>query len=263
MAGFFSMFPKVGYNFKPLGINQNIIDIFRSVRNQGSFIDNPSTYAKHTIINGDRPDIVSHNLYGTPDFYWTFFVINDFLNEGHSAWPMSQESLNEYMSKYFNGTVVETRPQVIKDTDGIVTEYRNSLSGKFQLGETITGSLSLATGTVKSKNADLSQITITDVNGTFQENEEIIGSVTSDSVGVFKVYPEAIAPDYWYTTGDVDQRQVQPDSVIPSGVPRHQCSYISKYEQIVTTNDQRSQIRVVDPAYITEFVKLFKDTVNV
>ena len=263
MAGFFSMFPKVSYNFKPLGINQNVVDIFRSARNQGNFIDNPAAYGKYSISNGDRPDIVSQKLYGTSDHYWTFFLINDFLNEGHTAWPMSQESLNEYIAKYFNGTTIETRPLLILDTDGLVTEYRNSLAGRFQLNEIVTGTLSGATGKVKSKNADLSQLTISDVNGTFQENESILGSVSGDIVTAYKVYPEDISPTYWYKTGDVNRRPVTPDTIIPSGVARHLCSYVSTHEQIVETNDERSSIRVIDPAYISDFIKQFKDIINV
>tara|TARA_Y100000992_G_C21209845_1_gene464868 strand:+ start:548 stop:805 length:258 start_codon:yes stop_codon:yes gene_type:complete len=79
---FFSQFPKIEYDFNRTGTVQRMINIFRSVRTQGQ-LDNAILYKNYTVKNGARPDIVSQELYGTPDFYWTFFVINDFLHDGY------------------------------------------------------------------------------------------------------------------------------------------------------------------------------------
>lgn len=269
MAGFFSMFPKVPYNFKYLGVNQNIIDVFRSVRNEGNFVDNPSSYKKYNIINGERPDIVSQRLYGTPDYYWTFFVINDNLAGVHSDWPMSQESINQYVSLHMSGTVIETRPAIIRDTDGLVTEYRNSFSGLFNIGETITGSSNGATGTLRRKNSDLSQLTLDDVDGTFigindtsTSVEKITGNISLDFVDTYKVWEEKLAPSYWYVTGDKDKKPVTVDTVVSTGHPRYLCSYVSNYEALIDVNDENSKIRIIDPAYISTFVSNFKDVLN-
>ena len=92
---FFRQFPKVAYDFNRQGVINNMVDIYRSVRPLQNFVDNTSAYTYYEIRNGERPDIVSRNLYGNQNFYWTLFIINDFLHDGLQAWPMSQESCPE------------------------------------------------------------------------------------------------------------------------------------------------------------------------
>ena len=275
MAGYFSNFPKVSYRFNPLGITQNVVDIFRHARSQDTFIDNPLAYQKYTIIDGERPDVVSQRLYGTPDLYWTFFVINESLNEVYSDWPMSQEALNKYIDYHFNGQVIETYPEVSRTTDQLVNGHPNSLAGTgatgddstgattFYIGDTVTGSISGARGTVFKKNLDMSQLVIRDVEGVFIESEEISSS-SGAAVTSYKVFEERLAPLYWYMTNDPEKRPVTPNTVISSelAVPRFMCSYVSIYEQIVDINEQNSQIKVIDPKYINQFVADFRKIIN-
>ena len=75
---YFRQFPTVGYDFNRDGIIQNVVDIFRHARPLQNFVDEINTYRKFTIPDGQRPDICSQKLYGTPDYYWTFFILNDF-----------------------------------------------------------------------------------------------------------------------------------------------------------------------------------------
>lgn len=220
---FFKQFPKVKYDFNRQGVSQNMIDIFRSVRPLPSFVDNYSAYKLYEIKNGERPDIVSGRLYGTSQYYWTFFVINDFLHDGMKAWPMSQEDLFSYIEKEYEGYVIETNPEIIRDTDGLITDHRDSLSGRFILGETITGATSTASGTLTSKNADLSQLVIQNVTGgafigksTGQKSTElVIGQTSEDSVSTWNVYPYSEAPYYYYET-DASSR-IERISVTASG----------------------------------------------
>ena len=107
---FFSQFPKVAYDFNRTGVIQEMVDLFRHVKPLPTFLDNISAYRFYEIPNGQRPDVVSTALYGTPDFYWTFFVVNDFLHDGYRSWPMSQEQLLTYMETEYNGFAIETNP---------------------------------------------------------------------------------------------------------------------------------------------------------
>ena len=59
-------------------------------------------------------------LYGTPNFYWTFFVINEFLHDGYKAWPMAEDILYNYK----------------KDWASLANELRRrSLNSMLNLGE--------------------------------------------------------------------------------------------------------------------------------
>jgi len=204
---FFKQFPKVEYDFNRTGIKQNMVDLFRSIRPLPTFLDNYSSYKFYEIKNGERPDIVSQRLYGTSMYYWTFFVVNDHLHDGYRAWPLSQEDLQAYMAKEYNGYVIETNPKVTNN-------FENSLAGRFTLGETLTGSVSGATGKLTRKITDLSQLVIQDVTGAYigsatGAKELITGATSEDSVSTYNVYKYLDAPYYYYDanagTGAVKQ----------------------------------------------------------
>ena len=163
---FFKQFPTISYDFDRSGVLQNVVNIYRSVRPLQLFADNFSTYTYYDIKNGERPDIVSQRLYGSTNYYWTFFILNDFLHDGLAALPMSQEKLQTYMAAEYSGTVINTNPQIQRDQDQSIIDHRNSLAGRFTLGETITGGTSGATGTLHKKDLDLNQIVLKNVTGT-------------------------------------------------------------------------------------------------
>ena len=260
---FFKQFPKVEYDFNRTGVKQNMVDIYRHVKPLDSFLDNTSAYKFYEVINGERPDIVSQRLYGTSDFYWTFFVINDHLHDGYRAWPMSQEQLLAYMEKEYNGYVIETNPEVADN-------FKNSLSGRFTLGETITGGTSNATGTLTKKNVDMSQLVIQDVTGAFigsvegisNITERITGSISGDFIDTYRAFKYADAPYYYYDENDVDKKPVTNAIHIQGGVADSDVSYVTNRDHEFELNEERSKIRYIDPNYIGQFVDKYKKAIN-
>ena len=268
---FFEQFPKIKYDFNQDGVVQNMVDIYRSVRPLPAFLDNYSAYKLYEIKNGERPDIVSQRLYGNSDFYWTFFVVNEFLHDGYRAWPMPEETLFDYIKTEYEGYVVTTSPDIVRTGDGLIINannptgegFRNSLSARFEIGETITGSTSGASGKLVKKNADLQQLVIQDVTGAFIAPEEIRGQTSNDFVSSFQVFKYAEAPYYYYKTGDANKRPVTIDTHIQGGVDASLCSYVSYRSHLIELNDTRSQIRYVAPEFIGAFVDEFEQLLNV
>ena len=272
---FFKQFPRVEYDFNRTGIKQNMIDIFRGVRPLPTFLDNYSAYKFYEIKNGERPDIVSRRLYNTPDFYWTFFVVNDFLHDGYRAWPLSQEDLYDYINHEYEGFVIETHPELVKTGDGLITDYKNSIAGRFTLGEQIRGATSGAVGKLTKKNADMNQLIIQNVNGTFVGNpdatpnvtELVVGQSSGDSVSTYQVWKFADAPYYYYDENDGDKKPVSNASHFSDGstggVARSNLAYITYRDHEFELNEQRSKIRYVDPNYIGQFVDKFEEAINV
>jgi hypothetical protein len=86
---FFSQFPKIKYDINADGVKTDLTDMFRHVDVKDGLIDDIGTYSYYEILEGERPDIVSNRLYGTPDYYWTFFVLNESLKQGLNTWPKS------------------------------------------------------------------------------------------------------------------------------------------------------------------------------
>ena len=109
---FFRQFPKTVYDFQNAGIGTNITDLFRFVQSDLARVDDITVYEYYQIKDGDRPDIVSNELYGTPEYYWTFFLCNEHLKNGLEQWPMSQQEFDDYMDAEYEGTAIITHPYV-------------------------------------------------------------------------------------------------------------------------------------------------------
>jgi hypothetical protein len=261
---FFKQFPKIDYDFRNSGTTQKMTDIYRSIRVLPNFLDQISGYKFYEIINGERPDIVSQRLYGTSNYYWTFFVVNDFLHDGYRAWPMSQEQLSEYIATQYEGYVITTDPVVIN------LQVNNSIVGKFNLGETITGATSGATGTLTKKNIDMNQLVIQNVTGAFigdptlvqNTTESILGSTSSDSISTYQAFKYVDAPYYYYNENDVNKRPVTNAKFIPGGTPESDLAYQTYRDYEFELNEERSKIRYIDPNYIEQFVNDFEELLN-
>ena len=271
---FFKNFPVVEVDLQRDGRVNKMVNIFRSVRPLQNFIDDSSLYTFYEIKNGERPDIVSQRLYKTSEFYWTFFVINDFLHDGYRSWPMSQEVLEKYLEVEYEGFALVTHPEVDTNSDGSVIEYTNSLAGenitytvdgtRYRLGETVTGSSSNATGKVTKKNLDLNQLIVQSVSGTFVSGENVDGATSSASVQVAEVFKYAEAPHHYYKKGDTEERPVTPRKFINSQLATSDADldFTSNREYINELNEERSLIRVIQPEYISQFVEQFENILN-
>lgn len=277
---FFKQFPKIQYDFERNGVITNVVNIYRSVRPLREFIDNSSAYTFYEIKNGERPDIVSQRLYDNPNYYWTFFVINDDLHDGTRAWPMSQEDLFDYMEKEYEGYAITTNPTIVRNTDGIITSFEDSLAGSvpnvsdgaFTLGETITGSISGFSGTLTKKNVDMNQLIIQEVNSNAPlgdpnaisgGTELLVGSKSGDSVGTYQAFKYAEAPHHYFTTGDKEERYQTNGEFIQGGEASGTLSYKTNRSYVNELNEKRSKIRVIDPTYIDRFVDEFERLLNV
>ena len=271
---FFKNFPVVEVDLQRDGRVNKMVNIFKSVRPLQNFIDDSALYTFYEIKNGERPDIVSQRLYKTSEFYWTFFVINDFLHDGYRSWPMSQEVLEKYLEVEYEGFALVTHPEVDTNSDGSVIEYTNSLAGenitytvdgtRYKLGETVTGSSSNASGKVTKKNLDLNQLIVQSVSGTFVSGENVDGATSQASVQVAEVFKYAEAPHHYYKKGDTEERPVTPRKFINSQLATSDADldFTSNREYINELNEERSLIRVIQPEYISQFVEQFENILN-
>ncbi len=239
---FFSQFPSLQYNFNRSGNIERMVDIFRSVRPETlQELNQITVYKDYEVHDGMRPDVLSQKLYGTPDFYWTFFIINDFLHDGLQVWPLSEDNLRKYIARNYSGKALCFKPDVVEDSDGIPQGTKNSVAGVLKLGELIYGGTSGALGRIVRKDADLSQIILQDVvpgvpgtdpasgavdnnivGGDFQPGEFLsasrttLDSFTLFSLQVHKVHDYSTAPAYYYETGDPNKRPItNPDGISP------------------------------------------------
>lgn len=265
---YFRQFDKVPYDFNRDGVIQQVVNMFKTARVMSAFEDDVNTYTLYQVQNGERPDVVSLRLYDTPDYYWTFFVLNPFLHDGLAAWPMSQEKLNEYILQHYEGTVITTNPSVAESGDiGVILGQDDSLAGRFELGETITGNNSSATGKLVKKNIDMNQLVLQDVNGSFigssvsgpgNASESITGGTSGDSVNTYDVYKYIDAPHSYYRTDDPEKRVVTPAAFVSGGEPMQFLSFRTNRDYLFDSNEARSRIKIVNPKYIDKFVDAYE-----
>ena len=106
MSYFFQGFPTILYdaygNKKPV----ETTDIYRAVRIKVAMRDDVLLYKTYHIQEGERPDHVSLKMYGTIDYYWTFFMINENLVNVYSDWPLSRLELENRTALKYPGEVL-------------------------------------------------------------------------------------------------------------------------------------------------------------
>lgn len=103
---FFTNFPLVAYNFG----NENSQAAFQNLTTYIDIIDQLSdqigVYTEIVIPNGERPDVLSQNLYGTTDYYWQFYLLNEKLRT--QGWPFTPSEVYDYLKLYYPNTTIKT-----------------------------------------------------------------------------------------------------------------------------------------------------------
>ena len=115
---FFNQFPKIAYSVENNGIQSVITDYFRYVDVIDKLAQSTYTYSTLDILDSERADTVSYRLYGTTDYYWTFYITNDFLKDGISAWPKGDSEIKNYIANQYKNISAFRFPFGDTDRDG-------------------------------------------------------------------------------------------------------------------------------------------------
>lgn len=91
MSSYFKNFRKTLYLFGDEKTPVAIQDLSRYVNTIDEIADEISAYMTYEIRDFERPDTLSYRLYGTSEYDWTFFVMNNTLRE--RGWPLPLQSL--------------------------------------------------------------------------------------------------------------------------------------------------------------------------
>ena len=202
-----------------------------------ALIDNSAYYQTVEIQDGERPDLLSQRLYGTPIYHWTFLLLNPQIKNIWDDWPMASSQLVEYCTNKYQYLAADT------DTD---------LNNKFIVGETVTGGVSRATGIVKEIHVNMGYIVIEKTAGTFTITGETIQGLTStDSAVANFIKSQAYAPHHHVdSSGNWVKRAA-------AGTTAY--SYID-YESAVT--EQNRNIKAIKPSQIQTIALKFVKEMN-
>ena len=248
---YFRKFPSVGYNFgdneaQTLFPNLSVyVDVIDQVKQEIAF------YEKYTILDGDRPDIVSQKLYGTPDYHWTFFAMNDGLKE--SGWPMPEHELRALVKKRY--------PHRAVTTEGNIASF-------FLPGVNVLGKTSGTTGRIIERNLDIGQLIIASdknengINNNFGSTEQIAAgdTVVQQSVNVVSAIAETDQYNsvVYYKNSAGEIVDIDPFDQVTSGL-----TPVTIMDDYISFNDSLKNIVVIKPNQITavanEYFKLLRE----
>ena len=249
---YFKDFQDVFYNFgneaQPTLI-QNIsryVDVVDQVKDDIAFL----TF--YTIQEGYRPDQVSVQLYDTPLYYWTFYLLND--NIRQQGWPLNNTEFQTYIKKIFPNTTVTTR---------------QNISTKFKVGQTMTGNTSGVTGKIIRRNVDLGQI-IVEGKPSFRTSGETFTSTNSngdlESIIAISSSDEHSAANYYTDTsgGIVDLSVDSANGANPGDflAPGALKTEITNEQAYYNVNESLKQIRVIRPNLINNLVSGYKKAIR-
>ena len=236
MSIFFQNFPTIQYDIYGNGKLYDVVDISRAVRLKKNIKDDILLYTYYNIQDGERPDHVSQRLYGSQNFYWTFFMINDTLTNVYEDWPLSRAELDNKIAMKYSGYVIKTT---------------SNISNILSKGETLVGLVSGSTAVVTEKDPNLGLVRITNLNGMFLDNEIVRGLDSNDIFTVGTVVQFALAPHHYEnTSGDTVQR------TSPGAIP------ITNTDYEISRNEEKAKIKVIRKEYINAMSEEFFKQIN-
>ena len=208
--------------------------------------DNISFYNKYTIVSGDRPDTLSYKLYGTTDYYWTFFLLNDHIRL--SGWPVATyDILEQAKSKYPYRTVTT-------NTD---------ISTSFPVGQVVTGVTSGTVGTIIKRNLDMGQLIIDtgeEPNTTNFGSTEQITYISVEDGETFTATLVKESEQYNSVHHYEDANGVYQDlTLFDFANPSPTWTAVTYRDRLERRNDELKEINVLKPDVVTKVVSEFNN----
>jgi len=242
---YFQDFPNTFYKFGDETKSVIAQDLSAYVDIIDTIKDEVSIYTKYQIFDNERPDQLSFKLYGTTEYYWTFFLMNDNIRE--QGWPLSNTEIVKFAQAELTLNTITTRV---------------TLADKFKVGNTLEGIASGATGRIDHRHLDLGQLVLTNVSGNFTAGEGLQektpgGTLLNDiSSAVFSYTPEYLSAHHYE---DASGAHTDIDPTVGPGALLTEITYLDRY---IRLNDALKEIRVIKKDSIFKVVEAFNQAVR-
>ena len=102
MANYFSSIPNVDYDINGTEPNQfrSVTNIMQRIRFKPSVLENITDYYPYYVREGERPDIVSFNTYGTVAYAYLILLINNIVDPLFD-WPLPSRQFENYIIEQY------------------------------------------------------------------------------------------------------------------------------------------------------------------
>ena len=235
MSKYFASFPLLQYRF---GTNEDPV-LFQNISTYIDLVDqikdDISYYQTMQIEEYERPDTLSYKLYGTTDYYWTFYLLNDSIREG--GWPLSGADL---------------QAKALIDYPNRVITTTSDISSTFLPNETLIGLTSTSTGKILKRYLDLGQIVVNSPNN-FGVNELI--RTSTDEITTVSVYTETAQHNsvHHYEDANGNWVDINPFTQSVSGLLS-----VTYLDRMIERNEQLKTIKVLNKRVAPQIASGFK-----
>ena len=257
---FFRNYPIKAYRFGDQldpALFQNLsiyIDLIDQVK------DNLDFYQPVSIIDGERPDTLSYRLYGTVDYYWTFFFLNDKLRL--SGWPLTTQEVYSKAQIYYPNITLNVT--MVTAFDPAASPNFSEFANFFTRGKLVKGQTSEAQGVILERNLDLGQLVIQRSNDLSFINGELLevdfeDVVTLRRTGIRTAVDQYNSVHHWE---DTSGNWVDIDPFDPPDAPYTSVLPITHLERLDAVNEDLRNIKALKPSVanqvFNEYQKLLR-----
>lgn len=236
MSKYFQNFPLTQYDMFFDGQKTDVVDIFRIVKVKNQFKDDITFYTYYDIQDGERPDIVSTKLYGSPNYYWTFFMINDNLVNTFKDWPLSTTGVQELIEHKYEGVVLNTD---------------ENISTKFSSNTVFEGLISGARARLIEKDPTLGIIKIELISGNFVNNEIVRDLISNEFI---VITGQSLFKNAVHHYENVNGKYVNKNTIGATPITNEEYEFFA--------NDAKSKIKIIRPTYIQTISDQFLDQIK-
>ena len=102
MANYFRNLPKVKYDIYGAEPNKylNVTNIMKRISFKPSVIEDITDYYPYRVKDGERPDIISHQKYGSVAYAYLIMLVND-IYDPLFDWPLSSQQFEKYLANKY------------------------------------------------------------------------------------------------------------------------------------------------------------------
>ena len=103
---YFNDFPLIKYDCTGNGNFTTIQDIMTRIKVRNYIRLNGALFAKHSVKDGETPEMVAQDIYGSSTFHWILLLFNEIINTYYD-WPLSVRNFQKFVTdKYTDPNAV-------------------------------------------------------------------------------------------------------------------------------------------------------------
>jgi len=103
MARYFSALPTINYDLTDSGEYVRVKNITVHAGFDTDFKNNAGVYSNYLISDGETPEIIAHNEYGSSDRHWIILSFNDIIDP-QLQWPLNYRVLHSLIDLKYSST---------------------------------------------------------------------------------------------------------------------------------------------------------------